>query len=308
MNTNKVIFALIICALIFGSCSNQEDVYDEPVYSSQRVKFNNLESFYTTMTKLSKMDNRELSDWIIKNNPSLSSNGGNNPNIDDDRIYFKALFGTNNEFQVGDSIIWYYNGKLLLVSASGNEKEASINKLNPLKCEIWGEVEKEQITIDETDLVLKGTMKPNAKSGSIQVNFDRPNNTRYKYKYVYQLYSYRTSVAANTQTMYELVFVNKLEYKYNSWGASDIPRICTLNLKGNVTAEVEGKGVTLNSYYSPQYNGTDELVKDRGFVLARTVHANGWHHFGRWSFNLSFSLTQQIKGEPETQRSSSFTF
>lgn len=309
MNYFKVLLTIVFCALVFVSCSNELEEHVEPQNlrsNLKRVQFSDQESFLNSWAELSKMDKQELTNWIDENNISLSNNGYKNPNIDDVRDYFRALFNIDNELQIGDSIIWYNDGQMLLVSTNADEDEVNINKLNPSKCFVFGKIEKEILTVDEEGAITtRGSLGSSGISSSNQTEFTSTLNPSVKFKYVYELVSFKNTLA--NATSYELVFANKLEWKKNAgFKEASEPRICTTKLSGGVTCEVWGVGVPVNTTFNVGYNRTDELAYNQGILLGRVAHPNGSHNFKCWSFSISCNITQELKGDPGSRRSASY--
>lgn len=307
---NYIKFTLITAFLIsaFISCSNESEEYIKNQSSVKRVQFEDGKTFFRSWEELSTMDKQELKSWIDKNNTSLSDNGYKNPNLDDERDYFRALFNINNELQIGDSIIWYNKGKLLLVSANADEEEVIANKMNAEKCFIFGEIEKNNVLDNSESGTTKRSIGANALFSDHQVEFTRASGS--KYKYVYELATYRTSVGSNT--IYEFVFINKLEYwwKGRGWIEASETRICTTKLNGSVTCFVNGlSGNIISNSFAVNYNRTDELTYNQSMLLARVGHPNGWHTFHNWDYSIASNMTQEIKGDAAySKRNSTFNY
>ena len=313
LKTTSFIYFLL---LTFISCSNEFEEYTQIEKTNStnvsRVQFSSQNTFLSTWTKLSEMTKLELNDWIDKNNLSLSNNQYKNPNINDDRDYFTALFDINNELQIGDSIIWYHNGEILLLSSNADENEVNINKSNPSKCFLLGKIEKTIITLDQDQIATtRGTLGSTGidKATSHQREFMSSINTNAEFKFVYELVSYRNNLGVNT--IYELVFANKLEWigkggNRNKWYEAREARKCTTKLNGGITAEIEGVGVSIKRPFGVSHNSTDELKYNSSLLLARTVESNGYHRFQRWTYNISCNMTQEILGDTNSRMSSSF--
>lgn len=316
--TNFKVSFLILFTFILGffSCSNELENHNQDSNSSdiERVHFSSQSYFIDTWIILSEMTKPELIKWIDLNNISLSRNAYKNPNIEDERGYFTALFNIKNECQIGDSIIWYNNGKLILLSSNADDNEAASNKLNPSKCLLFGEIEKEIIPLKQDDILkTRGSLGDTGidKSTSNQTEFFSTANPKCEFKYVYELVAYRNNMGVNT--IYELVFDNKLEYitkgaSKKKWYEASEKRKCTSRLNGSITAEIQGVNVSINRPFNVSRNMTDELSYNSSLVLARTIESNGYHRFTRWTYNISCNMTQEIIGDPNSKINSSFSF
>lgn len=309
MNHIKITLIIVSFILAFVSCSNESEEYVKNQGSNiKRVQFKDQKAFFSSWEELSTMDKQELKSWIDKNNTSLSNNEYKNPNLDDDRDYFRALFNINNELQIGDSIIWYNKGKLLLVSVNADEEEVIANKMNPEQCFIFGEIEKSDALDNSESGATKRSIGSNALFSDHQVEFTRASGS--KYKYVYELATYRTS--AGSVTIYEFVFINKLEYAWTGkgWVEASETRICTTKLNGSVTCFVNGlSGNIISNSFAVSHNRTDELTYNQSMLLARIGHPNGWHTFHHWDYSIASNMTQEIKGDAAySKRNSTFNY
>ena len=300
----------MFCSLIFVSCSNELDEsfkYQNLESKVKRVQFSDHESFFNSWTELSKMNEQELKNWIDENNISLSNNGYRNQNIDDVRNSFIALFDVNSELQIGDSVIWYNDGQLLLVSANSDENEVNINKSDPSKCLVFGKIEKEVLMVDEKGAVTtRGTMGASSISTSNQVEFTSSINPSVYFKYVYELVSYKSSF--NIYTIYELFFMNKLEWRKTAgWKEASELRICSTSISGSVSCVTEGSATPMHTNYTYlPYSMTGEMAYNKSLPLASVTIATDFHKFKHWNLGLSFSITQEIKGYSDSRKSKSF--
>lgn len=302
----KTLTLLLTGALLF-SCSNElaDDADIDPKDISvkkTRVQFDSQESFLNTWSNLGLMSSEELKSWINKHNISLANNEYKNHNINDLRDYFIALFDTNNELQIGDSIIWYNDGKMLLVSSKGDEAEANLNKLNPTECIVFGETHRDDSLIGQNEkITTRGTLGASGidKTTSNQVEFKTTANT-YRFKWIYELVAYRNVVGTNT--IYDLVFMNKLEYHKGTWKEAGEWRIGTTSIRGGVTAEANGLGGFGNRDFSLSFGSNDRLRYNHSLLLASVSFPNGWDTFQRWSYNISGKMTQEIEGHPDSRR------
>lgn len=118
---------LISVVLGFAACTQSEftDVDDTqlPIEHSRAV-FSSSNEFFKTYNKLAQMTPEEQDKWIESQNFVSIVNleeKGDSVLIEGPRA-FKTFFNEDLKFQIGDSVIWYNNGDLLVVSIDGNSQ------------------------------------------------------------------------------------------------------------------------------------------------------------------------------------------
>lgn len=130
-------YLLVGAILSFVSCSQNEIVViqDEQIpLEDSRAKFNSSNDFFNTYHKLANMSLEEQNQWIESQNFTSIlelEEKGTKIDIEGPRA-FKAIFNQYLEFQINDSIIWYNNGDLLVISIDGDHQINKSKKSYPL--------------------------------------------------------------------------------------------------------------------------------------------------------------------------------
>lgn len=118
---------LVGAVLSFVACTQSEftDVNNtQLLVEHSRAVFNSSKEFLETYDKLTEMNSEEQDQWVKSQNfasvVELEENG-DSVGIKGPRA-FKVLFNEELKFQISDSVIWYNNGDLLVVSIDGHSQ------------------------------------------------------------------------------------------------------------------------------------------------------------------------------------------
>lgn len=128
---------LIGTILSLASCVQHEaeEIHDKqlPVEHS-RVIFNSTDDFFNTYHQLADMSFEKQNQWIKEQNFTSIVELEENGNVTEIKAprAFKAIFNQNLEFQINDSVIWFNNGNLFVVSTDGHTQFNRLGKSYPL--------------------------------------------------------------------------------------------------------------------------------------------------------------------------------
>lgn len=279
-------FLLCSIAFILSSCAQE---FQEKSNSTQKplplAKFNSVSDFLDTFDYLANLRFEELKLWVKTNNFDSSiykSESIQDTLFRDTPIAFQALFNTNLEVQIGESIITYSNGELYSITKNGN----IYDKKN------YGYAKYDEDSSHQPSTRYSGTSIHGDKQSSRQHEFGI-NANNYHYKYIHQIRSFTTVI--NTQTRYALVLDIKMEYKNSgSWKSAGRERTIEYNLNSSCSFGVErGENLYFKTNIPIHYSdGYANIV----LFSAKSKALNN-----RWVYTLTGTVTQEIVGSPESR-------
>lgn len=260
---------------------------------SLMLYFNSTADFFQTFHQLLIEDENAQLKWVSnKNFEALLSN---TQLCTDSTMLsmpkaFQALFNKDLKVNINDSIIHYNQGNLYVIEIN-NKKLKS-----PILC---GNGNIDLIQVPTTRTVSGHVGFDEGNGLNHQYEFKRPQS-KYKYKYVNQLRSYR--IIINRQASAILAFMIKFEYKYSAgWKNAGLPRNLSIQLSAG--ASVQGNGILayhelfpFNSGYVANYNN---ITDPHEVPLARVDFDN---NLNRWIWDVAIGgrITQVVVGESNT--------
>lgn len=310
----KILFFISLMVMVACSSELDEVVSNGEVDSKTefRLSFKNSQDLLDTYFKLTEMNSTDFENWIQNNNPAFLLEGES----EDDSFNriprsFQALFNSNLELNIQDTIVYYNKGNLYILSVNGDEAEVGKNKSNLSSCTILGSAETVSLNLNSSNL-KNSWSGVNGLGPNYQVPFNYGDG-RYQYKYIYEIetFKYRFDMRS---ICYDINFVNKMEYKYKKWDQAGEWRTVSTSINGTITAEITNRwGAVLKQDFNIINNTKAQQMQYKTYILlARTIKQEQDTSYELassltgWTFNLNCNITQEVTGVPSTRKTTSF--
>lgn len=292
---------LISAILGFVGCTQSEltDVDDtQPPVEHSRAVFSSSKEFLETYDKLAEMTLEEQDQWVKSQNfisvVKLEENG-DSVGIDGPRA-FKALFNEDLEFQIGDSVIWYNKGDLLVVSIDGNSQIDNSRNTYPVFAQ------SEYKTINEDLPQTRFDHGCDFRGNHILQYFEHDG---WGYRYITELSGH--TVRFRDYKKADLFLSLRLDYRglpNGKWVANNfVKRDYSIDIEGYVyltngphTVDLIGGRVSLN------YKPIMPKLYIYGTCETRLKNVEAPLSYDRWYIEiLKGSVSQQLEGAPSTR-------
>lgn len=295
MKNKFLIGVLMVLSVVLGACEQNVMPLESNTLLEQEIKtritFESSNDFIRMFCELAEMTPDEQLRWAEKRctNSLLS----NMENCNDSAMInmpssFRALFDRYLEVQIGDSVLKYRKGELILMFKGKEEKcgEAFVNKLEE----------------QPTTRLVNNTQVGFGKLGVNHQNDCYPIGYKdyYKFKYIHELKSVHVTV--NNQRAEALFLTLKLEYKGSSWHEAGESRNAIVNLSGGA-----GTGYPI-TVYSFRVNPNavpficNNIQKNYDILLGPAyIIQPSSSVCNHWIVTLEGSVTQTMVGYPETK-------
>lgn len=283
----RKLLLLLSVGLAAISCSKD----DAPSFMSNgtlsRIVFWDAEEFISTYMALSEKGPDYQDEWLQTKTiiPLLDSL----ENCDDQEMLnmprsFQALFNSDLEIQIRDTVIQYERGNLYVTNINGRVQNPRI---------LYGTAQ--SFVLDQNGENGSMTRTHNFSfnwegiGGSRQYEFSDPHTGGNK-KYVNEFIS--SQIRLNGQYYRSLILIVKLEWKVSKWKEADEPRDVRIALTG--TANANGVNLPIN------YFATVPMVqRNREFILAYSPL--GSPSSNSWNVTVSGEIEQVMTGQITTK-------
>ncbi|NLW30400.1 MAG: hypothetical protein GXY77_02975 [Fibrobacter sp.] len=295
-----------IASFLFWGCNNDPNPISQNT-KTDRLNFVSQQEFFDTYSSLSNMSREELDVWEQKNHHSSLLNS------DDQSLLaysdaFRTVLNTNSEFEIGDSIIWFYLGNLYAVSKHEEKKLLEIQH-NPEAFEAVGCVEIHLVTPNNEDALNKVNLGFSGLDARNQYQFTQqsyhPCNGTWKQlvgrrKYVHEIYAQSVAIKLMdniTQINSQLYLRIKLEFRNSKgkWRAAGEHRNIDINVSGSAQlTSCSSKAISLNASFNCSGDQTIYLSSNSFLWPSDITSAKG---VTNWKVSLNGTIYQHVRGD-----------
>ncbi|WP_148372074.1 hypothetical protein [Bacteroides bouchesdurhonensis] len=300
MKKNYLSWIIILCIIpqFFLSCSQESEslpLLDE----KPRTIFKSSADFFKTYNNLLNMSSEEQGLWIKSNNfQPVDNQWVNDETFNSTPKAFKAIFNTDLEFQIQDSIIWYNQGKLYVISTNGIS--ANIKKQNqnfPLYAESTIE------PINEMSIQTRLEHGYNYRGNHILQYFYYDGTPNVQFRYIAELYAHtvRNNSTSNKVMTYGLSVLYlslRIDKKGSKWTAGYEPRDVYFNLecRNHLTSGDHKFWVVDAEVVQNSKNNVSG-----GYEYPLNKRTEWPSHYDRWFIDIRGSIYQQMSGYPSSR-------
>ncbi|PKV52213.1 hypothetical protein ATE84_4320 [Aquimarina sp. MAR_2010_214] len=315
-------------ALLIVSCSQDQnfesDLTDQSLKKeTSLLTFKDWDHFYEEYNSISYLNQDELTSWVSKKHHNALLNSFN----DSDEYSIEketdintltngllAILNENQEFKVGENIIYFKNGKFYEISKKKIIRNSEWkNNLSNLK------------KIGEANIELANSQKENktfsfnAGNGTIKIeahDFRRQvwkncssgaliNGTCCTTRYTNSLINRSFNLGGSHNIISELYFDVNMGYHYKGkWRKSGEHRNITVNLSTN------GKLLFDNGYPTGPNNNFNKNVSrnlpcktsDQRILLGNASYSVALGGYGVWHVNIEGTTTQHVNGDVSSNK------
>jgi hypothetical protein len=301
----KTILFLSIVFIVFA-CSKEVSVVNVEnvvnVKQNDRLSFKNAKEFFDTYKKLSNFSSKDELQFWAQNQNHTTLLYSNDSTIENYSVALKTILNKDSEYELGDDIVWFNNGKLYSFSKS---EESIINtlKMTPNKCNVIGSIVLQEMGTNN----LKSTsLSTNGLSAIYQKEF-----YQWYYqpcggtlaavfglrKHVYEIYAECIHMGSGYLSYYAgyTHLRVKLEWKGSQdWQHAGEQREISINVSGSANA-VESNGGNGESAVIPFSfpNQTYDCSGDIDLLLANFESLMPSY----WTVSMTGEIYQKVKGD-----------
>lgn len=288
----SILFLFLV--VITLSCS-KEDNKDNGL-KNDRLLFENTKEFNDTYLMLSEITSKEELQYWAQTKSHSTLLYSNDTVIDLYSDVLKTILNKDAEYELGDSIIWFNNGKLYAFAKDEQANMSSLKK-TPNKCKLIGSVGLRKIEnskLKSVNIGLNGGDARNQKQFTQQ--YYQPCGSTLKAvsgnrKYVHEIYDESYAYYPGPVIYSYLHLRVKLEWKGSGgWKAAGEQREIRINVSGSANMYPSGVG---GAYRIP-----DKFYDCSGnvdIVFMSVVGAYPWTP--SWTVSMSGTIYQKVKGD-----------
>ncbi len=289
---SRILMFLWIVGFMF-SCQNEMDDKIKNNSVDTRIVFKSSKDFIETYYNLISMNDGELRDWVDKKNIAsiFDCIEPIDSTILDRPKSFQAIFNDKLEFQINDSIIWYNDGKLYLLSTD-NKQDLNERKNKVGSLPIFGTSE---LNVPEeresTNIITKGTCDYDSRGPSYKYIIPCTYKAGHQYRYVHEIFSHKFTTPYDV--LVELYLGVKLHWRKNAEWKVTGSEYHNIDIDLSGSAQIDG-GRTICSI--EVHKTLNNVIGDQIFLLARWKAPNGPTKY--WEFVIKGKIKQEVLGFP----------
>ncbi|GEM_PF-3606199 len=303
--SNVSYFMFIGLISLFYSCNNDE--FSDKLIPGEdvtaRVVFDSSEDMINQYILLGKSSKDNLTEWVKSKgiNSALNSENISDTSLLSRPDYFRAILNEDLEFQIGDTVIWYNQGNLYVLSESkeNDKKILQKRKNNPDQLAIAGyskvsPIEVKDVTPDNGNNLRAIPVYDGYTNGLRTYQFMCEVDPSVTFRYKHELHAHYYFL--NGSYISELNYVASLEYLRGSWIVANYPRNLNFIFNGSVSYPSKNKSFPLNNYSVSLKN----VVGNQTINLAIVNPASSTSG-ASWQVDISGSAAQTMINYPATQ-------
>lgn len=259
IDLSSVIFISLF--LFFYSCSNDEfsdlAVSDPGATEPANVRaiFQSSNDMIDEYILLSRYSQDDLKGWIRSKGIESALDV---ENISDNSLlnrpqYLRAILNKDLEFQIQDTVVWYHQGNLYVLSVNKEDDYQMLKerKKNPDELVILGRSEIDPVQVEaetsQNDIELRTFVRDGYTTGLRTYQFQCGLKPGATFRYHHELYAHRFSAGGNYIS--ELNYVANVQYLNGSvWVSANYPRNIDFRFYNTVSYPSKGRTFSFNDY------------------------------------------------------------